>query len=177
MSDEEVALNKAISACHIAQKRLKAAADALGDRYYFTQHWLATRDAKRKQQRYKCEKCGSGKKLHVHHLTYTSKGREPLSDLQLLCEKCHHTVHGRTAETPTGSKREKKKRIKREGKKKVTFERKASKKPKIEVPRTIPKGMINKFLGKPMKAKEAEDSSLEGPDQLHQDFLDAMGRD
>jgi len=174
MSDEEVALNKAISSCHIAQKRLKAAADALGDRYYFTQHWLATRDAKRKQQRYKCEKCGSGKKLHVHHLTYTSKGREPLSDLQLLCEKCHHTVHGRTAETHTGPKREKKKRTKREGKKKVTFERKASKKPKIEVPRTIPEGMINKFLGKSLSQEEC---SLEGAEALNQEYLDALERD
>jgi len=33
-------------------------------------------------------------------------------------------------------------------KKKVTFERKASKKPKKEIPRTIPEGMIAKFLGK-----------------------------
>ncbi len=41
----------------------------------------------------KCEKCGRDKfmrKLIVHHLTYEHFGDEPLEDLQVLCDICHH---------------------------------------------------------------------------------------
>ena len=42
---------------------------------------------------YKCEKCDSKKKLHVHHLTYDNIFNEKNEDLQLLCAECHLLEH------------------------------------------------------------------------------------
>ena len=42
-----------------------------------------------------CEKCGSSKDLHVHHLRYKNFGHETGEDLQVLCHECHCKVHGR----------------------------------------------------------------------------------
>lgn len=36
-----------------------------------------------------CERCGSTDGLAVHHVTYQNLGSEPLSDLLLLCARCH----------------------------------------------------------------------------------------
>ena len=40
-----------------------------------------------------CERCGSKRKLHVHHKTYKNFGHEEPQDLELLCEKCHQVEH------------------------------------------------------------------------------------
>ena len=42
----------------------------------------------------KCERCGSGKKLQVHHLSYDNLYFEEPDDLILLCSKCHMIEHG-----------------------------------------------------------------------------------
>ena len=44
---------------------------------------------------FKCETCGSGDKLHVHHKHYRTLGRETPNDVALLCKACHEKVHGR----------------------------------------------------------------------------------
>lgn len=41
----------------------------------------------------KCDKCKATGSLDVHHLTYKRFGKELLSDLQILCRKCHDEVH------------------------------------------------------------------------------------
>jgi len=47
----------------------------------------------------KCINCGSILFLEVHHLTYANKGneKEHLSDLTLLCSKCHSKIHNKKA--------------------------------------------------------------------------------
>jgi len=45
-----------------------------------------------------CERC-SEPGAHVHHLTYERMGDELLSDLQLLCRRCHEEEHPHMAES------------------------------------------------------------------------------
>lgn len=40
-----------------------------------------------------CSKCQATERLQVHHLRYRMLGREPVSDLTLLCDSCHRGVH------------------------------------------------------------------------------------
>lgn len=44
-----------------------------------------------------CESCGvsceNPRLLHTHHLTYERLGREELSDVIILCAKCHSITH------------------------------------------------------------------------------------
>jgi hypothetical protein len=65
--------------------------------YLQTKHWNATRGMALKTKHYECERCrAKGIKLCVHHLRYDNVGMEPLEDLMVLCEKCHHVAHGIT---------------------------------------------------------------------------------
>lgn len=41
----------------------------------------------------KCQECGSGANLHVHHKTYARLGNESLKDLKVLCADCHALEH------------------------------------------------------------------------------------
>jgi hypothetical protein len=43
---------------------------------------------------WKCDICGSKKKLSVHHQTYNNIFNEDMHDLQLVCNKCHVLSHG-----------------------------------------------------------------------------------
>lgn len=61
--------------------------------YLKTEHWIELRGAKLLEANNRCQKCKSRHKLQVHHLTYERKGRERLSDLQVLCERCHEKEH------------------------------------------------------------------------------------
>ncbi len=40
-----------------------------------------------------CEVCGVASVEATHHLTYKRFGREPLSDLLGVCDKCHEKIH------------------------------------------------------------------------------------
>ena len=42
----------------------------------------------------RCEKCRVRAKLIPHHHTYKRMGRELLTDLWVLCERCHHEEDG-----------------------------------------------------------------------------------
>jgi len=61
--------------------------------YLKTEHWIELRGAKLLEANNRCQKCKSHHKLQVHHLTYERKGRERLSDLKVLCERCHEKEH------------------------------------------------------------------------------------
>jgi hypothetical protein len=37
----------------------------------------------------RCEQCGNGPPVHLHHKTYEHLGREWIADLELLCCSCH----------------------------------------------------------------------------------------
>ncbi|MDO8628045.1 MAG: HNH endonuclease, partial [Candidatus Diapherotrites archaeon] len=53
-------------------------------------HWQKTRLKKLESVGWQCESCGDTEtELHVHHLTYKTKGRERLKDLKVLCRHCH----------------------------------------------------------------------------------------
>ena len=41
----------------------------------------------------KCEKCGRRHELDVHHKTYERLGDELMSDLIVLCVRCHNDLH------------------------------------------------------------------------------------
>lgn len=57
---------------------------------------------------YKCQCCGVKKKsnLHLHHKHYKTLGFESAEDVELLCMKCHNTLHakGREAMEQRGKK-------------------------------------------------------------------------
>lgn len=66
--------------------------------YEHTKHlgsdeWAAMRRAVLKARGGKCERCGEADGLEVHHKNYCRLGNERLSDLLLLCGRCHEQEH------------------------------------------------------------------------------------
>lgn len=66
--------------------------------YLQTPEWQEKRRVIRAICGGRCQMCGrsesDGAKMHVHHNTYESRGREPLEDLTLVCDRCHGRHHG-----------------------------------------------------------------------------------
>lgn len=62
--------------------------------YLKSRHWQRLRSAKMAESGNRCEACGSGIALQVHHVTYANLRREELADLRVLCEDCHNDAHG-----------------------------------------------------------------------------------
>lgn len=63
-------------------------------------HWRSLRMLKKLQGialkgRVECEKCESPFRIQVHHIHYRSLWHERLSDLQLICKRCHRPGSGR----------------------------------------------------------------------------------
>ena len=50
------------------------------------------------RDKYKCQICGTGTNLVVHHVTYRRLGNESLDDLVTLCDSCHFEVHKKDLE-------------------------------------------------------------------------------
>ena len=67
--------------------------------YLRTAHWRQVRVAALQQAKYRCAKCGTGKQLQTHHLSYKHLGEEQRypQDLQVLCRTCHAAAHGKRA--------------------------------------------------------------------------------
>lgn len=64
--------------------------------YLNSPEWKAKRRQRLALDKYTCRLCGSGKNLHVHHISYKNLGKpEELDDLITLCDKCHARVHER----------------------------------------------------------------------------------
>jgi hypothetical protein len=61
--------------------------------YLKTQHWYSVRNKVFKRAKYQCELCGSKDTLNAHHKTYANLGKEKLSDIIVLCKKCHQKFH------------------------------------------------------------------------------------
>lgn len=66
-------------------------------KYLRSPKWKARRQALIADRKWRCEVCGSGFKLHVHHLTYVRLFDELDTDLAVLCDECHGAVHGKWA--------------------------------------------------------------------------------
>lgn len=61
--------------------------------YINSPKWKAKRQMVLERDNFRCRKCGTGKNLDVHHITYEHIGNEPLDDLVTLCRNCHENVH------------------------------------------------------------------------------------
>ena len=60
-----------------------------------TPYWKSIAENVKDRDGNKCQRCGSEKRLHVHHLNYQHHGDElnHPEDLITLCSKCHKEVH------------------------------------------------------------------------------------
>ena len=72
--------------------------------YLRSHHWRRTRKRMVARAGYRCQRCGwedrnkdrkRGTRLHVHHKSYARVGHERLSDLEVLCYRCHKAHHGK----------------------------------------------------------------------------------
>jgi 5-methylcytosine-specific restriction endonuclease McrA len=64
-------------------------------KYLRSPEWKARRMSKLKEARFRCQLCNSsGPLLECHHRTYQRCGNEQLSDLIVLCRRCHERFHG-----------------------------------------------------------------------------------
>jgi 5-methylcytosine-specific restriction endonuclease McrA len=61
--------------------------------YLQSDYWKELRETKIMESNGRCQKCKRTSNLQVHHLTYDRKGCERLSDLMVLCERCHEKAH------------------------------------------------------------------------------------
>ena len=72
--------------------------------YIQSADWRMRRNRRLRIAGWRCERCGDGRALEVHHLTYARLGREWDQDLEVLCGDCHHGEHLRQLEqSPDGS--------------------------------------------------------------------------
>ena len=62
--------------------------------YLNSQKWKDKRKKVLEYWDHKCATCYSPINLHVHHRTYARVGKEKLTDLIVLCSKCHEKFHG-----------------------------------------------------------------------------------
>ena len=62
--------------------------------YLQSNTWKAKRLQRLKKDKNRCQGCGATEKLHVHHKTYERfGGKERMTDLVVVCESCHTTIH------------------------------------------------------------------------------------
>lgn len=54
-----------------------------------SQHWEDLKDAIEMRHGWRCQTCGCDGYLELHHLHYRTLGRESMSDVRLLCPRCH----------------------------------------------------------------------------------------
>jgi hypothetical protein len=62
--------------------------------YLRTDHWQAKRQEALTHYGRSCARCEATGKLHVHHKTYQRLFKERITDLEILCERCHRQAHG-----------------------------------------------------------------------------------
>jgi hypothetical protein len=61
--------------------------------YLPSDYWKELRERVVVNQGYRCRRCGSTVDCVVHHRTYERLCREELEDLEVLCRRCHDTLH------------------------------------------------------------------------------------
>ena len=69
--------------------QLKRAIEMTVNAVYFK--W---KSEKMEESGWKCERCGSVRALHAHHIVFRSKGRNDRKEnMQVLCINCHEDEH------------------------------------------------------------------------------------
>jgi hypothetical protein len=63
------------------------------DEYLLSDWWQFKRCQKLRSCGFRCEKCPTRNRLHVHHLNYHRLWKERNEDLQTLCAACHRHQH------------------------------------------------------------------------------------
>lgn len=63
--------------------------------YLRSDHWRLTAAHARVRAGHKCQRCGRGGALDVHHVVYDHLWREYPVDLMVLCRTCHKKIHRR----------------------------------------------------------------------------------
>lgn len=61
--------------------------------YLQSPEWQTKREQALRLAEYRCQICNASGSLHVHHRSYERRGREAMSDLIVLCGKCHELFH------------------------------------------------------------------------------------
>lgn len=61
--------------------------------YIQTSQWKAKANAAKRLSGWSCALCDTTKSLEVHHKTYARLGHERMSDLVVLCWRCHRRHH------------------------------------------------------------------------------------
>lgn len=59
-----------------------------------SEQWLQMKRAIIRKRGRKCEMCGALSLLELHHKNYDMEpGKEKETDLLLICDKCHNSLH------------------------------------------------------------------------------------
>lgn len=66
--------------------------------YLRSRWWKSRREVALRMAGEQCQRCGAGKELVVHHLSYERLGAELPQDLEVLCWSCHEVTHEIAAE-------------------------------------------------------------------------------
>lgn len=61
--------------------------------YLNSEHWKRLRARKKRGKIIRCAICSSNVNIHTHHLFYRNIYDVEISDLRLLCERCHTITH------------------------------------------------------------------------------------
>lgn len=61
--------------------------------YLRSKHWRSLRAAKLEDVGHRCQRCRRRQELEVHHLHYQTLWHERLTDLEVLCRRCHENHH------------------------------------------------------------------------------------
>ena len=61
--------------------------------YLQSPEWITIRNKALKIAGYECSRCGTNTNLHVHHLNYSTIGKESQADLFVVCSDCHESFH------------------------------------------------------------------------------------
>lgn len=89
--------SKMLSSLEIPENLLTFPPERKYKDYLQSHEWKMKAQQKRNQEGNRCQLCNANKTmLHVHHRTYQNLYNEEMSDLVVLCDKCHKKFHDKS---------------------------------------------------------------------------------
>jgi len=70
--------------------------------YMNSPEWQSKRQLVLARDNHQCVVCGSTHNLNIHHIDYSNLGDEHLSELTVLCQLCHSSLHEELGYTREG---------------------------------------------------------------------------